>query len=117
MDFLNRESEIERLDGLVERGRGFAVLSGRRRIGKTHLLVEWIRRHGGVYAVADQSAPDVQRRYLAEAIATRLEGFADVHYADWPSLLRRLSRDAAAARWPGPIVIDELPYLVVAPPE
>ena len=87
MRFLNREHELERLDALVARGRGFAVVYGRRRIGKTRLLVEWVRRHGGVYTVADQSAAEVQRRYLAEAIAVRLPGFADVAYRDWRSLL------------------------------
>lgn len=117
MHFLNREQEMERLDALVVRGGGFAAIYGRRRIGKTRLLVEWVRRHGGVYTVADQSAAEVQRRYLAEAIATRLEGFADVAYRDWRSLLTRLARDAAAAGWRGPFVLDELPYLVVASPE
>lgn len=117
MRFLNREHELERLDALVARGRGFAVVYGRRRIGKTRLLVEWVRRHGGVYTVADQSAAEVQRRYLAEAIAVRLPGFADVAYRDWRSLLTRLARDAAAAGWRGPFVLDELPYLVVVSPE
>lgn len=117
MRFLNREQELERLDALVARGRGFAVVYGRRRIGKTRLLVEWVRRHGGVYTVADQSAAEVQRRYLAEAIAARLPGFADVAYRDWRSLLTRLAREAAAAGWRGPFVLDELPYLVVVSPE
>jgi AAA+ ATPase superfamily predicted ATPase len=115
--FLNRENEMERLDALVTRGGGFAAVHGRRRIGKTRLLVEWVRRHGGVYTVADQSAADVQRRYLAEAVATRLPGFADVAYRDWRALLTRLARDAAAAGWRGPFVLDELPYLVVVSPE
>jgi AAA+ ATPase superfamily predicted ATPase len=67
--------------------------------------------------VADQSAADVQRRYLAEAVAARLPGFADVAYRDWRGLLTRLARDAAAVGWRGPFVLDELPYLVVVSPE
>ena len=114
MRFLNRVSELERLDGLVARGSGFAAVYGRRRIGKTRLLVEWCQRHGGVYTVADQSAPEVQRRYFAEAIATRLPGFDDVTYRDWRVLLSRLSREARIAGWRGPLVLDELPYLVLA---
>jgi AAA+ ATPase superfamily predicted ATPase len=117
MRFLDREQEIERLDTLVERGGGFAAVYGRRRIGKTRLLVEWVRRLGGVYTVADQSAAELQRRYLAEAVAVRLPGFADVGYRDWRSLLTRLARDAAAAGWRGPFVLDEFPYLVVVSPE
>jgi len=115
--FLNRVDEIGRLDTLLARGGGFAAVYGRRRIGKTRLLVEWVRRHAGVYTVADQSASHIQRRYLAEAVASRLPGFADVEYRDWRSLLTRLSRDAAAAGWRGPLVLDELPYLVLVAPE
>lgn len=117
MQFLNRELEMARLDGLVAREGGFAVVHGRRRIGKTRLLVEWVKRHGGVYTVADQSAADVQRRYFAEALESRLPGFADVEYRDWRSLLTRLSREARAVGWHGPLVLDELPYLVHVSPD
>ncbi|HEY5568436.1 MAG TPA: hypothetical protein VIM81_14505 [Gammaproteobacteria bacterium] len=79
MKFPNRNDELERLDALMARPEGgLAVVFGRRRIGKTRLLVEWCRRHKGVYAVADLSAADVQRRYLATACAVRFAGFADV---------------------------------------
>ena len=118
MRFIDRAEETHRLAGLVARPGGrLAVVCGRRRIGKTRLLLEWVRRHGGLYTVADTSAADVQRRYFALAAAARLPGFADVEYRDWPTLLGRLAREAARARWRGPIVFDELPYLVLASPE
>ena len=118
MLFLDRIDELGRLDALAARPEGgLAVIFGRRRVGKTRLLVEWCRRHGGIYAVADQSAADVQRRYLAEALAVRFPGFADVDYRDWRALLVRLAADARAARWRGPVVFDELPYWVASSPE
>ncbi len=68
MVFLDRSEEMRRLDGLAARpDAGLAVISGRRRIGKTRLLLEWVQRHGGLYTVADTSAPDVQRRYFVLA--------------------------------------------------
>jgi hypothetical protein len=70
-------------------GNGLAVVWGRRRIGKSRLLVEWARKHGGLYVVADQSAPGMQRRYLAQSVATRLSGFDAVEYPDWATLLTR----------------------------
>ena len=70
---------------------------GGRRIGKSRLLIEWSRRHDGLYAVADQSAPPVQRRYLAGAVAERFPGFAAVEYPDWRSFLTRLSAEADRA--------------------
>jgi AAA+ ATPase superfamily predicted ATPase len=118
MIFLNRADELSRLDQLDERGTGgLAVVYGRRRIGKTRLLLEWSSKHDGLYTVADLSSADIQRRYFAEAVAQRLPGFADVDYGDWRSLLSRLARDAASARWTGPVIFDELPYLVLASPE
>lgn len=118
MRFIDREAELERLHRLAaRRAGGLAVIFGRRRIGKTRLLLEWSARHGGLYSVADQSAADIQRRYFAEAVATRLPGFGDVEYRDWAALLARLARDAKGAGWRGPIIFDELPYLVLATPE
>lgn len=118
MLFLDRTEELGRLTALSrDRAGGLAVIFGRRRIGKTRLLVEWCRRTGGVYAVADQSAAEVQRRYLAEALTGRFPGFADVTYRDWSGLLSRLSTEARHAGWRGPIVFDELPYWIATSPE
>ncbi len=118
MRFLDRLEELARLNRLTaRRDSGLAVVYGRRRIGKTRLLLEWCRKHRGLYTVADQSAPDIQRRYFADAVATRIPGFADVDYRDWPRLLARLAREAAATRWRGPVIFDELPYHVAAAPE
>lgn len=118
MDFIDRDAEMTRLDRL-ERSRdgGLAVVVGRRRVGKTRLLLEWVRAHGGVYWVADESAASIQRRNLAETLAARLPGFAEVEYRDWATLFSRIGREAKQAGWRGPLVIDEVPYLVGAAPE
>jgi uncharacterized protein len=118
MKFIDRQDELERLDRLAaaEEG-GLAVVYGRRRVGKTRLLLEWAKKHAGVYTVADQSVAELQRRYFAEAVAERLAGFAEVEYRDWRSLLNRAAREAQLAGWRGPLILDELPYLVLASPE
>ncbi len=118
MFFVNRQEELARLDRVAasEEG-GLVVVYGRRRVGKTRLLLEWAKKHDGVYTVADQSVAELQRRYLAEAVAVRLPGFAEVEYRDWRSLLSRVAREAQLADWRGPLIFDELPYLVLASPE
>jgi AAA+ ATPase superfamily predicted ATPase len=118
MEWLDRQSELTRLERLAKRrDGGLAVIWGRRRVGKTRLLLEWVQATGGIYFVADDTAASMQRRRLAETIDARLPGFAQVEYPDWGSLLGRLARDAAAAGLRGPFVIDELPYLVAWSPE
>ncbi|MFY9344176.1 MAG: ATP-binding protein [Planctomycetota bacterium] len=116
MDWQDRESELTRLDALARRG-GFGVLWGRRRVGKTRLLVEWVERRRGAYFVADESSPVLQRQRFAEAVSGLLPGFAEVEYRDWGTLLARLARESERAGVRGPFVIDELPYLVVASPD
>jgi hypothetical protein len=117
MHFIDRAEELRRLESLAAtREGGLAVVYGRRRIGKTRLLLEWVRRRNGAYTVADLSAAEVQRRYLATALAGRLPGFDDVEYRDWPTFLSRLAREARGRSWRGPIVFDEFPYLVLASP-
>ena len=116
MEFLDRDEELQRLERLVRKG-GLAVMWGRRRIGKTRLLLEWCKRHGGLYTVADQSAAAIQRRYFAVSLATRFPGFDQVEYPDWRSLLNRISTEAMHQRWRGPLIVDEFPYLVASSPE
>ena len=116
MKFLGREEELERLHRLAHTG-GLAVIWGRRRIGKTRLLLEWCKQHGGLYTVADQSAAPIQRRYFAASLAARFPGFDQVQYPDWRSLLGRISAEAMHQRWRGPLIVDEFPYLVTTSPE
>ena len=117
MKFLDRAQEMQRLDLATSQPPGFVVLWGRRRVGKSRLLTQWSARNESLYTVADQSAPTVQRRYLASALAKLFPGFDEVEYPDWRALLSRLDRDADNRGWRGPLIIDELPYLVGAEPE
>lgn len=116
MRFFDREDELGRLERLASTG-GLAVIWGRRRIGKTRLLLEWSNKHGGLYTVVDQSAAPIQRRYFAASLAARFPGFDQVEYPDWRSLLQRVSAEAVHQRWRGPLILDEFPYLVATSPE
>lgn len=118
MEWLDREKELARLLRLTKEPEGgLAVLWGRRRVGKTRLLVEWVRRSQGVYFVADESSPSIQRRRFADVLEARLPGFGRVEYPNWGVLFERLARDSTQHGLRGPIIIDELPYLVAASPD
>lgn len=118
MRFVNRHDELIRLNSLSKSSEGgLVVVYGRRRIGKTHLLLKWLKSGSGAYLVADHSAGEVQRRYFSRALAKTLPGFDQVEYPDWNTFFFRLAKEARQISWRGPLVIDELPYLVTASPE
>ena len=115
MDYVDRKDELERLDSPVKKKQGgLIVIWGRRRIGKTRLLLEWSAQHNGIYTVADQSGPPLQRKYVTESIAGHFKGFDEVVYPDWRALLQRITTEAERASWRGPLIFDEFPYLVAA---
>jgi AAA+ ATPase superfamily predicted ATPase len=115
MKFVDRNDEMKRLDRVAMPGHGgLVVIWGRRRVGKTRLLLEWSGKHHGIYSVADQSAPAVQRRYFADAMSAKFEGFDQVEYRDWKSLLQRITSEAERMNWRGAVILDEFPYLVGA---
>jgi uncharacterized protein len=117
VELIDRREELDRLRRLEQDPEGgLVVLWGRRRVGKTRLLLEWCRARG-VYWVADASAASLQLRNFAETVATKLPGFADVDYSDWASLLTRLARECRSAGFRGSLVINELPYLLASSPE
>lgn len=118
MNFVGRHEEMERLQAFCKRANGgLAVLTGRRRIGKTRLLVEWSRQRDCVYTVADQSSPEIQRRYFCEALSARFPVFAEATFPDWRALLKTLAQQAKAENWTGPLIFDEFPFLVASSPE
>ena len=118
MKFIDRKKEMARLDKVAQLPNGgVAVVWGRRRVGKTRLLLEWSHKYKGVYYTADESASSVQRKYFAMALEQALPGFGAVDYPDWTQLFMRLARDSIHEGWHGPLIIDELPYLIAAAPE
>lgn len=118
MKFINRKQEIGRLNRIAKSTKSeLVVVWGRRRLGKTRLLLEWAKEHNGIYYAADESSASVQRKYFSLAIDQALPGFADVEYPDWATLFARLAKDSIFNGWRGPLIIDEFPYLVSASPE
>lgn len=118
MDFIDRKEEMMRLNKVhASKAGGLIVIWGRRRIGKTRLLLEWTKKQQGLYWVADESSAAIQRRYFARALDEYFPGFSKAEYTDWGQFFDRLTTETKHANWKGPLVIDELPYLIAASKE
>ncbi|AUX10523.1 ATPase (AAA+ superfamily) [Halalkaliarchaeum desulfuricum] len=109
--FVDRADELERLHTLYDSDEfEFAVVYGRRRIGKTELVLESLReREGAVYHQATQTTPATQLDRFVDDATTVVPGIEDVK-REWDALLRHLLGTDAI------VVIDEFPYLVDTTP-
>lgn len=55
MKFYNREKELELMEHLDSKKPGFLVVTGRRRVGKTELIKEFIRQKKALYYFVDSN--------------------------------------------------------------
>ena len=116
MKFIGRQSELQTLEQEYHREGGFVVIYGRRRVGKTRLIKEFIKDKPAVYFLATEEVEAQSMKRMAGVIA-RATGNAllgNVTFSDWADLFR-----AVAAYQPDQkkvIVLDEFPYMVKTNP-
>ena len=104
LEFVNREVELRELDAAAKRG-GLLVVYGRRRVGKTRLLGQWLQAREGLYSQAIEAQRDLQIQQVFQDIRARLE--TQIVPKTWPELLEILALQKR--RWI--LCLDEFPYL------
>ena len=117
--WIGRQDELNDLETkYVQPGFQFIAIYGRRRVGKTRLISEFIRGKQAVYFTATQNEPEVQLRNMTQAIAeafpdnTLLSGMET--FKDFDAAFSFVASEAASRRLI--FVIDEYPYLAKAYP-
>ncbi|ALM74713.1 ATP-binding protein [Thermococcus barophilus] len=111
--FIDRETEMKLLEERLKRGKAeFIVVYGRRRIGKTALLLEFIKKYGGVYLLARETSEAENLKRFSEKLA---EYFNDEFLRknplqSWDAFFEYLHQKSLKDRLI--VVIDEFPYLV-----
>ncbi len=117
--FVGRSRELETLDRLWASSRAsLLILYGRRRVGKTRLLAQWLETHAddGFYWVAEPASPLSQLRSFSQALMAfmdpEVEIPPDFTFASWELALRQLSTFAQNRRVA--LFIDEITYLIDA---
>jgi len=114
--FINRQAELSLLEERLERGKAeFIVIYGRRRIGKTALLLEFLRRKGGIYLLARETSEAENLRRFSQRIAEHFnDGFLEKNpFQSWDAFFEYLHTKAKKRLV---VIIDEFPYLVKANP-
>ncbi|UXD22748.1 hypothetical protein IPA_07900 [Ignicoccus pacificus DSM 13166] len=101
--FIDRKRELKALEGL----KGLGIVYGRRRVGKTRLLLEWLRGKKGVFWEAFVGSWEELSKSFAKTVKRELE-ISVAH--DLLEALEELEEVGV------PIVIDEFQYVVQADP-
>ena len=116
--FVNREAELKALDTAWESRPSLVIIYGRRRIGKTRLVLEWLCGRGKAGKHAYYHAVPAKHEVNLTGMAVSLEehlgikGLSKVSFKSIDSLLELVSQYVSDAV----IVIDEFTYWVRAEP-
>lgn len=112
MDFIGRKQELQALEREYKRDGGFVVVYGRRRVGKTTLIKEFLKDKRGLYFLATEEMERDNMSRFAACLARFCgrEYLSEVRYPDWESMFT-----AFAGYEPNlkkVLVIDEFQYLM-----
>jgi AAA+ ATPase superfamily predicted ATPase len=121
MDFIGRKRELATLEHFYNTPEaGLLILFGRRRIGKTRLLTQFMENHnvsGGFYWMATTYNSATQLRNFSQAIFQYDPRFKsapapDFSFPDWESAFNHLADAVDQFSKPQLVVIDEFTYLI-----
>ena len=116
---IGRETELRTLQRLYERdGFQFPVLFGRRRVGKTYLMSEFVKDKRAIFFTAVEDNVTANLRNLSRAIYALDQPDADPQlaprYPDFQTAFEAVFARASQRRIV--FIIDEYPYLAKADP-
>ncbi len=109
LSFTNRTAELRELDAAADAG-GLMVVFGRRRVGKTRLLAQWLKPRGGLYSQAIEGAKELQLEQVFRDLQAGLE--TSLMPKTWAELFELLGLQ----KKPWILCLDEFPYLTASDP-
>lgn len=77
MDFVDREAELEGLEQVYEKGSGLFVLYGRRRVGKTELVKQFMEDKTSLYFLARQQDLELEAERLKNEFGQQFDTYME----------------------------------------
>ncbi len=110
--FIGREAELKTLDREFNRESGFVVIYGRRRVGKTTLIKEFIKNKDAMYFLATEELETGNMRRFTNTLAefTKQDYLKNTSFSDWEDLFKLFAYYKPDTK--KVLVIDEFQYLV-----
>ena len=114
--FIGRENELAKLNSEYMRDNSFVVIYGRRRVGKTTLIKEFLKEKTSFYFLATEELESQSMKRLAGVIArtTKNSLYQNAVFTDWLDLFHVIAEYKPEEK--KVLVIDEFPYLVKTNP-
>ncbi|MDD6075012.1 MAG: ATP-binding protein, partial [Clostridium sp.] len=90
MNFIGRKAELAKLNTEYERDGGFVVIYGRRRVGKTTLIKEFLKEKTAFYFLATEELESQSMKRLAGVVArtTKNSYLQKAAFTDWLDLFQ-----------------------------
>lgn len=110
--FVGRKHELDILEKEYQRrGASFVIIYGRRRIGKTSLIKEFIKNKPALYFLATEEIEDENMKNFQDKITSHfnLELFKDVYLKNWEKIFQLIPETKEKFI----IAIDEFQYLTM----
>lgn len=116
MKLIGRKAELEKLNTEYEHDGSFVVVYGRRRVGKTTLIKEFLKKKIAFYFLATEELESQSMKRLAGVVArtTKTAYLQKAVFTDWLDLFRVIAEYKPEEK--KVLVIDEFPYLVKTNP-
>ena len=116
MKFIGRETELTNLNKEFKKNESFVVIYGRRRVGKTTLIKEFLKDKTGIYYLATEEMEAQSMKRFAGTIARATDNplIQKANFTDWIDLFQLVAEYKPGEK--KVLVIDEFPYLVKTNP-
>lgn len=116
MKFIGRNEELEKLNSEFSHNNSFVVIYGRRRVGKTTLIKEFLKGKNAFYFLATEEIESQSKKRFASVISRVSENplIQKAVFTDWLDLFRMIADYKPEEK--KVLVIDEFSYLVKTNP-
>lgn len=110
--FIGREPELQALEQEYLRHSGFVVIYGRRRVGKTTLIKEFIKNKSALYFLAtEEMERQSMKRFLSSVVTFTGQSYLkNANFTDWESIFQIFADYKPNEK--KILIIDEFQYLV-----
>ncbi len=117
MEFINRKNELKILNNLrKEKGSQLAIIYGRRRVGKTELIKEFLKKNKGIYYLSDKRTHKDQLQEFARVVGNFFKDdfLQKKGFESWIEAFEYIQKKGKREKFV--VVIDEYPYLAETDP-